>query len=98
MRGQSPRSMADGLSLGGRDHALLDLLVEVGLERGFGLRAEGGAFLLRFVQKPFSARFRERAIALSAPTTARFTATGTRGCPKSAAMRRCSDSGKIESG
>ena len=56
------------------------------------------ASLSSFVQSPFSARLRERAIAFSAPSIARFTDCGKRGVPKSAAMRRCSDSGKIESG
>ena len=43
------------------------------------------ASLSSFVQSPFSARLRERAIAFSAPAIARRTATGTRGWPKSAA-------------
>ena len=54
--------------------------------------------LSSFVQSPFSARLRDRDIAFSAPVIALFTATGTRGWPKSAAIRRCSGSGKIESG
>ena len=54
--------------------------------------------LSSFVQSPFSDRLRERAIAFSAPAIARLTATGTRGWPKSAAIRLCSDSGKMERG
>ena len=38
------------------------------------------------------------AIAFSTPEIALFTATGTRGSPKSAAIRRRSVSGKIDSG
>jgi len=39
--------MPNGLSFGRGYHALFDLLVEVALERGLRLRAEGVALLLR---------------------------------------------------
>ena len=39
--------MSERLSFGGGYHALFDLLVEIALERGLGLRAEGLALLLR---------------------------------------------------
>ena len=86
MRGQSHRSMADGLSLGGRDHAFLDLLVEVVLERGFGLRAEVVALLLRaeaLLRAPARTRCRRRGGNSPTPRAAETA----RGCPRTRAKR-----------